>query len=454
MTEQDVINNELLKKFIGDHFSLDRESLERFCKDIDGENIPEEFKSFLGSDFRYKFEITEEIKEFIDVGWSMFKSAFPEFVKELNVNYSNYSSNKIMVEKNQLKVFKHLKHFYNSNPNYLFDFLNRAARTYYTRDLSELIKLITEKIGEVKLPNRPLFAVISRNFADYFLCSTGEKSWSACTSLKTGYENCSWAGLPGLLADKNRVMFYITDGVKKEEYGIKVDRLILRSFLVLTNKDTLKFIRFYPQSFFAEKITIGDFLPINADALPASFGYFNKEESCVFENWESKYSFKPYFNTNGTSNFIFQDCSKFTKLDSNLETKIVSDFENDLGATWGFENKISGESPLMICNYYYPYSFDQAIERKHCLSSYYEDNCEDNDNDEEEEYNCENCNTGLQERELYYLDGGHYCIDCYERISRECEECGRVISENNAFEGKDGAVLCERCKEKEGSNEN
>ena len=107
-----------------------------------------------------------------------------------------------------------------------------------------------EKIGAVTFPKSGVQLVLSLNFADWFLASTAEK-WTSCISLESDYEEAFWSGLPGLIGDKNRALLYITDGKQKDYYGIKVDRIIARSWILTVrqksdNKTFFSFVGSYP----------------------------------------------------------------------------------------------------------------------------------------------------------------------------------------------------------------
>ena len=128
----------------------------------------------------------------------------------------------------------------------MFDYINKDV-------LRAVIQKIYERIGESKAPKKKMMLVVSLNFADWFLCSTGE-NWTSCLNLDSDYECCYWKGLPGLIEDKNRCMIYLTDGTKKSFHGIETYHIVARTWalLVKTSKDEtvkLEIIRGYPNSF-------------------------------------------------------------------------------------------------------------------------------------------------------------------------------------------------------------
>jgi hypothetical protein len=269
MIEQEKIvpagNQELKNKFlifdlVKNHFSLTENSLELFKFRLFNEPlIAEEYKAIIGNspDMRKRISITGEFAENFDAGWRMFKNQFRHFVADNKVSYENFRSNKVIVKKNELKLKKALIGYYCAHKSaYGQDLLFNSYNTNATQEQIEArLTEILNKIGTKKIPNSGLEIVISLNFADWFLCSAGEK-WSSCISLDSGYERAFWSGLPGLIGDKNRAMVYITDGKKKNYHGIITDRFISRSWVVLVrskeqetkNETCFTMVREYPSS--------------------------------------------------------------------------------------------------------------------------------------------------------------------------------------------------------------
>lgn len=120
-----------------------------------------------------------------------------------------------------------------------------------TNIVKDMVDIGNEAIGIYKAPRRNLQLVVSLNPVDWFLCSTSE-NWGSCLNLDSDGE-VFWQGLPSLIGDKNRAMVYITDGSKKIFEGIKVDKIISRSWVLLLrskedNKTHFHFVREYPNS--------------------------------------------------------------------------------------------------------------------------------------------------------------------------------------------------------------
>lgn len=120
------------------------------------------------------------------------------------------------------------------------DFIKKFYKDHFKKIISDKITEKLEKVGAVAFPkNKKLELVMSCNFADTLMASTGE-SWGSCINLESHYDECFWAGLPGLIADKSRCIFYITDGKKKRFYTnkeettfIETDRFLSRSWAVI-----------------------------------------------------------------------------------------------------------------------------------------------------------------------------------------------------------------------------
>ncbi len=113
--------------------------------------------------------------------------------------------------------------------------------------IHEHVKSNFEHISSFRLPKDKMKIVISFNFADWLLCSTGE-SWSSCLNLNTDISDAFWFGLPGLMGDLNRGMIYLNNGKTKEYLGIEVDKFIKRAWFLLTEEGTIHCPRTYPDN--------------------------------------------------------------------------------------------------------------------------------------------------------------------------------------------------------------
>jgi len=262
---------ELVKK----HFSLTDESLKLFKYRLFYERlIPKEFEYMKKyTDLRKRVKVEESKYENFDQGWNIFKRHFPSFVSIYKIKYNDFRRNKIKIEKQDMKFKKALEFYYlNHKKEAINDYIIYEDAT--SKERNQIIKnsiLVTlEQVGTRKIPNCGLELVFSLNFADWFLCSSGEK-WTSCISLDSNYENALWTGLPALIGDKNRGLVYLTDGSKKNYNGIEVDKIYSRTWVTLErilegqykNKTFLRFVRDYPIDIGLEKISVKTFdIPI------------------------------------------------------------------------------------------------------------------------------------------------------------------------------------------------
>lgn len=303
--------------------------------------IAKEYKKIIGDapDLRKRFIVKDE-KTIIslykdrDYGYKIFKDAFPDFIKEHSISYINFSKNKFMRGKDEVRIFKGIKKHYSDIVDEFYDkdkkgfyptdietnllankltfFIERSVRTLFyngsssyrdkicdifeadrfvsqnsfgldtektmfkegvlemafgfgygdkptfvkiedqkkaNKIVSSIVDLVSELVGKYKMPSRSeIQLVVSLNPIDWLLCSTKE-SWSSCLSLESSY--MYWMGLPSLIGDKNRVLFYLTDGTKKNFLGMETDKFLSRSWGTLirekkTHRTLLAYTREYP----------------------------------------------------------------------------------------------------------------------------------------------------------------------------------------------------------------
>jgi hypothetical protein len=283
------------------HFSLTNKSLKLFRHRLFFEpHFNEMYKRLandkIPDDLRIRIPIKEKDTSFslknTDKGWIIFRNFLYEHLFDIYnlIEYSDFRKNKIKIKNQELKLFKYVKSefikkisssfndhgVYCNVRNHLSDTIN----SYYVTNIDKAEKFINEVfnlIGKNSIPKKnDLELVISLNFADWFLCSTGE-SWSTCLNLEgSGY----WLGLPGLIGDKNLALVYITNGVKKERFDIKVDSIIARGW-IYTGRRNKKEEIFY----------IGRTYPIEVDFKEIMKNIFQHEIFCndYIENTRSRY---------------------------------------------------------------------------------------------------------------------------------------------------------------------
>lgn len=361
MLEQDLKNNKIIEGLVYEFFSLDGNSDKRFKELLKKPKMAKPIEDlFKGSeDLRIRYKITDEHYEFIDTGWTEFKESFPAFCSTHNISYVDFRSNKVTIDKQKVKLGKSLKKYYyqnlerskydlrcfcdDYNSQQYLEVMNgckwetwemSAEEVLSNRDMfrftskeeaKELAKKMIdiaierqlERIGAMKLPvKEEMEIVISRNFADWMLCSTKE-NWTSCINLESNYENAYWSGLPGTIADSNRMMIYITDGEKKSYNGITTDRFIQRSWVLLDENQDYHPLVWYDQ----KKVTNKMIKQITGLNLMVNTG----------KHFDCYESFKPLRFINGDTCFIYQDNSQFaTGIDQFGRCDIIGRGESDV----------------------------------------------------------------------------------------------------------------------------
>ena len=323
MDEKDLKNISTVTSIVEKHFSLDEKSLDYFKKELNETTLDPYFANILkehnSTDLRIRYKIPREVCSTLDNGWKMFISFFPKFIEKYNFTYSNFSENKVLIEKNNIKTRKALLAFYTDAENYVYfrrDLAGHIAidsmetlKIWETKKVVDpkLIKRITEyidgaldNISQKCLPKSDIQLVLSCNFIDWFLCSTAE-SWKSCLNLESEFHAAYWSGLPGLIGDKNRCMFYITDGNKKTYQGITTDKIIARSWGILSNRDILNIIKPYPLADIFDSRIVSSITGLVVRDLGNTMDFISKSRVKLL-----------YFKDERTlSCFIYQDNSAF-----------------------------------------------------------------------------------------------------------------------------------------------
>jgi hypothetical protein len=338
---QDLKNKFKIFYLVKNHFSLTDESLKLFKYRLFYEPlIAKEFKEIIGEkkDFRKRIPLDEKLVEQFDNGWKIFQENFSYFIEKNKINYNHYKKNKITINGQEVKIKKVIEDFYIKNISYATKDLGFGYyETINEETITKKIRILLEKIGTMKIPNKKLEIVFSLNFADWFLCSAGEK-WTSCISLDSSYERAFWSGLPGLVGDKNRAMVYITDGVKKNYNGIIVDRIISRSWVTIIrskskdtiNKTFLTMVREYPNYLGITNMTEKAF----------NIKFYGNDEDCHPESYIGRYYIELFWHkiTNGE----FLNSIYFDNLSIKMANKNVA--EHHKFGTYGRYVRGSGSS--------------------------------------------------------------------------------------------------------------
>ena len=412
-------NKEIIFELVKKHFAFSEEGLKKFQNYLFNPFIDETYKKIIKDDLRARFPVDGFDCSRFDEGWQLFRNWFASFIVRFNVKYENFFNNKITIDKNERKLVKFMEEYYlNRLP------INEACHEFgiyrYTSDnedhyRKQIKKMFDDRMNQVganKLSKGKLEIVFTLDFADWFLCSTGEK-WTSCISLDSDYDGNYWSGLPGLVGDKNRAMIYLTDGAQKNYCDIKVDRFLARSWVLLSDKNEMQIVRFYPNS-----------LIKTSEINKITKLTFNHEDE-IIRNFQSKYPIDLIKYENGNSAGVFQDSFGLC---------------GDLYLRFGHHgyNHIApnGEVTDSRIFNWRGAGLKGLISQGKSLAG-----CEDHG------FECGNCGRALDEDHIYYGPNGDdaYCEHCYNENYFSCNDCGETYSKEHEFADKDGNCFCEEC---------
>jgi hypothetical protein len=406
----DTMNRQIVLDIVNKHFYLGSHSRKVFEESLFNPVIDPIFRDMIGNDLRARFPIKIEDLESGDSAWILFKKRFGTFIAEYNISYLNFVEGKVLVDKNEIKIFKLLKEFYfRSNENLMIlinkDMLGSVPFRSTPEEVDYYVDRLIDNINNTRLPKegRELSLVLSVNFVDWFLCST-KNSWGSCLNLDT--KNCEtyWAGLPGLVADSNRAMLYLTNGDKKNYRGITVDKVNSRTWLLIDNRDKIRYVRYYPSQLIPDELASKI---IDKNLVPISSGY------------ESKHSFPMIFFENGKSSFIYQD-GTHSKLSGDKDGWEYMKLSGGRGGFHSFNREIGDFSnePLFYCEC----GLSEVIKSGKNLGDFQNEN----------EFSCEACGCGMREEQVFWHEEYAYCECCYDERYTSCNNCGHSIHRDEA----------------------
>lgn len=440
MDENDLKNTSLISSIVENHFGLDDKSFSFFKREIQKTTLDPYFEALIkqhnSSDLRIRFKIPKEICSILDNGWKLFSSTFSKFIEKYNFSYDNFISNKVLVEKNNIKIRKALVSYYTDINNYMAFRREIAPRVMIESAMSlklweekktvddKLIKIITDYIDKILdavsqkcLPKTDIHLVLSLNFADWFLCSTAE-SWKSCLNLESEFHGAYWSGLPGLIGDKNRCLFYITDGNKKTYQGITVDKIIARAWGILSENDYLYIVKPYPLADLFDARIVSTLTNIKMRDLGQVGEFTSKNKvDLLFFNEERH-----------PSCFIFQDHSGFTE-----DLKII----RASGGFYAFVgNKMTKGEPVIR----YESGLINLINKKENIKNYII-----------KKKICERCGHSSEEVLHYVIDGIQHelCPNCLKEDYKKCSCCRQYHSKKIFTEIKEESgntnLVCNNC---------
>lgn len=460
---------ECVKKIIKERFALGDGGFTSFVENLELK-VPE--YSFLGDDGRKKYKISKELYPFVDDGFSIL-AGLASFTSAHNIGFDEYTNNKVLIKGNNVKLFKAATDFYskpcssvwsrlagNSKINdisfaerVMIDASSEAAEPFrlmnklykpseikafrevfqnQPKDAEETISFVLqkifEKIGCYKVnTSNDLYFVLSRNFNDFFLCSSGE-GWTSCLNPES--PSGFWSALPFLVADPNRCMCIISDLSEKEYLGVKSIRMFKRGWGELDRNGVINTGMFYP----AKEYISNSF-----------FDQMNMEEKIVKMggSFNSKYPINFFYNEYGVFDFLYQDDTFFNFVDEEI-AYLRKGSKNHTIVLKG-----RGTRDYHMCSY------------KHGLTKLIEEN-----KTIKEFPGIRFCPTCLQELDeegkiLYTLSDGREITSCRSCISKlsiktkiKCPCCGEVVEKGLAKvsriqkdDARVRALTCHNCIE-------
>ena len=425
---QNKQNKVVLFDLIKNHFCYNKASLNKLKRMIKKPYFDPVYKS-LGLDKygRKYFPIDYNAFRENDNAWVLFKRYFSMFCVSLNVSYKNFLDGYAIIEKNQYKILKALIAFYSDEKQKDYLLLNNDVIRWnyfkYNSNLERAIREAWEVIAENKKSKKQLYVVLSLNYSDWFLCSTGE-SWTSCLNLY-GDGGTYWISIPSIFADKNKCLIYITDGQQKTVFGLTKERFINRTFGFLDESNNLYLVRHYPNSTY-ESINYKKLFnyPYGVrDLNNYTHGVYGKhtvEPLITSFSKNSKVVSFPYLDSHNYEVDEYNDDCLILKSDDDSRQKCFSVFYNkDKSFSLVDDND---EIRLSRSNTNFA-----SIVKKEVSLRYLK-------------YRklCSVCEDGLPSSRLKDDLKNSYCRDCYEKLN-ECEKCRIKIS----------GIKCQICLEEE-----
>jgi hypothetical protein len=420
-------NYGIIEGLVEKYFPLDEESMEKFSKSLYNPEIDERYKELIDSEnLRLKVPLTQEDAESFDIGWKDFKDIFRSFINEYDITYGDFSRGTAVHEKQSVKISKLMAKFY-------FDNKELFTRTIYGCYENEVtMKLVSKHINRTyaelsgnkfSMKDKNYSLVLSLNFADWFLCSSGE-SWTSCLNLDSGYSGAYWSGLPGTIIDKNRALLYFTTGEKKEYQGITVDKITKRSWVLLDRDDIFHIIRFFPQKIQHELIQ---------RKFPGTWKYVPNESY----KWRSKHELDFLKHKTGDSCFIYQDNTQIEK--ENGKFSFISSPGNG-----GFWHTNKRNDVVYDELFSYDGGLYSLIRHERNLNDFIRFNG----------HRCHHCSSNIynDDNDINWYHGGPFCGDCFSRLFVPCPRCDEPARDEDFHNvmNEHGVVekMCETCFER------
>jgi len=408
-------------KIVKNNFGLSETSLKKFELNLFEPNIDEKYLKYLDDDLRYRVKVKKEDMGQYDEGWSLFKKYFRDFLCEENLIYPDFLEGIKENNKNKTKLLKLINSYYLANENWrkLIGYEDPCTKYFEEEDLKQDILYYYNDCSGKKFSNQDLELIISLNFSDWFLCSTGE-TWHSCLSLESSFNGSYWSGLPGTIIDKNRAMLFLTNKNIKEYEDIISYRMLRRTFILLDKMNNFNIVRFFPSGLKIEFIK--DYFNNNI-----SWKYIDEDENFVSKHKIELFNFKT-----GDSCFIFIDK---TILEGTKESCTIKTSEVKENGGYFYFNKNNLLKTGSI--FRYDLGLHDLIKTDKIITSF---RCE--------EFYCSNCNDTLYEDEIYRNQNNEfYCQTCFDERYIYCNYCGSLLDLEEANFSADEYHYCNDCYE-------
>lgn len=478
--EIDYKNRMIVLDLVEKYFHLEQESLDKFKRLLFNPIIDEMFVPFINDSFRIEKVLEDKnSNEKYDVAWKLFNIYFVNFINKFTITYEDFINNTIYVAGNKRKLFKFIYEYFSSFEEDIKEKIEDLSKYIYNsetiatvyklkseNDIKTVLRNMLEKTGADKIPLKASKAVMSFNFVDWFLCSTSE-NWSSCLSLDSTFSSSYWAGLPGLIGDFNRGLFYITDCDAKEYLGIKIERFISRSWTILNDLDKINIVKFYPikiDECLLDKFNF-KYDDLRKSKYPVNLLYDEQgnslyifQDTTYFNN--DKYlvsggkGWKGFHKSGKPTYFNFIECGKSLKTIISTESKLSKYLIKN---TCSKCSVILEKAPKIINSTSFCEECFRKEKNNFCSSC--GDKLSDNEignfnlnghNYCEECYEervriCSCCGASLDEDHAYYVDEECYCEECYHEHFTDCERCGQTCSNDEVHETPNGSWYCTSC---------
>lgn len=436
MTEVDKKNNEIILDVLS-RFSLADESYKHIQSIFASPDIDPVYGKHLGPDLRKRWPLDYKFLQSAGIisneGYDHFNSLFVYYQTEATrlgfpkITEEDFNENKILWKKNTVKLKKILVEFFSTHRDifYLQWDRNRSgiglpqkSKQAINEDASLVEQYVikaNEFVGRFKISEKETTTelVMSNNPADWLMCSTKEQ-WTSCLGLESSHGY--WAGIPFILDDKNRTMFYISSNKRRKSYlGIEVDGMNNRSWGLLDSQDVIRTIRWFPDSF------------LNLEAMKRVTGLDLKNTN---DYDRSKYTImsKIHF-ADGVAQTPYLDCIGVrindkgevryeAKASGGVRSFKPSNPKEQVGAHLnglGFEAFVKSNRPWF-----------KFLYSKICFS----------------------CNTDINKSNPFNYGGRYYCDDCVNRLFYSCSVCNNLLlkeGETAAKKTPTSSTVCPAC---------